>query len=105
MHNATIALPDRLGMLTLKALARTVRHQDRDAQDLWRCLEVAAAEGVTPDIVDSEPEALELRALLRRELGPDGTSLDAITGDLQVDTATRLRTRIRSLLADVMGTA
>jgi hypothetical protein len=90
-------------MLTLKALVRTVRHEDRDAQDLWRCLEVAAAEGVTPDIVDSEPEAVELRARLHRELGPNGSSLDAITGDLQTEPAARLRTRIRSLLADVTG--
>lgn len=103
IQDATIALPDPLGMLTLKALARTVRHEDRDAQDLWQCLEVAAAEGITPDVVDSEPEAVELRALLHRELGPDGTSLDAITGELQADAAARLRTRIRSLLANVTG--
>jgi len=103
IRDATVALPDPLSMLTLKALVRTVRHEDRDAQDLWRCLEVAAAEGVTPDIVDSEPEAVELRALLHRELGPNGSSLDAITGDLQTEPAARLRTRIRSLLADVTG--
>jgi hypothetical protein len=104
-QDATIALPDALGMLTLKAFVRTVRHEDRDAQDLWRCLEIAAAEGITPDIVDSEPEATELRTLLHRELGPGGSSLEAITGDLQAEAAARLRTRLRSLVVDVVGAA
>jgi hypothetical protein len=103
IRDAIIALPDPLGMLTLKALVRTVRHEDRDAQDLWRCLEVAVAEGITPEIVAGEPGGAELRALLHRELGPNGTSLDAITGDLQANAAARLRTRIRSLLAEVAG--
>lgn len=105
VRDALIALPDPLAMLTLKGLVRTVRHEDRDAQDLWRCLEIAAAEGVTPDIVDSEPEAAELRAILHRELGPNGTSLDAITSDLQAEAAARLRTRLRSLLVDAIGAA
>jgi hypothetical protein len=105
VRKATIALPDALGILTLKALVRTVRHEDRDAQDLWRCLEVAAAEGVTPHLVDSEPEAAELRELLHRELGPGGSSLGAITDNLQADAAARLRTRLRSLLVDVIGAA
>lgn len=92
-------------MLTLKTLVRGVRQEDRDAQDLWRCLEIAAAEGITPEIVAGEPGGAELRELLQRELGPDGASLNAITGDLQSDAAAQLRTRIRSLLADVTGAA
>jgi hypothetical protein len=105
IQESTIALPDALAMLILKALVRSVRHEDRDAQDLWRCLEIAAAEGIMPEVVAGEPGAAELRELLQRELGPGSTSLDAITGDLQADAAARLRTRIRSLLADVVGTA
>jgi hypothetical protein len=104
VRDAAVALPDALGMLALKALVRTVRNEDRDAQDLWRGLEVAAADGITPDIVHNEPEAAELRALLHRELGPGGSSLEAITDDVRADAAARLRTRIRSLLAEVIGT-
>ena len=48
VQESTIALPDAFAMVTLKALVRSVRHEDRDAQDLWRCLEIAAAEGITP---------------------------------------------------------
>ena len=103
VRETTVMLPDALATLILKARARTVRDEARDAADLWRCLEIAAADGVTPETVDSEPGADDLRTLLNRELGPDGTSLDTITQGLQGDAAARLRTRIRSLLADAIG--
>lgn len=95
-------LPDALATLVLKARVRTVRDEERDAQDLWRCLEIAAAEGVTPELVNAEG-GTGLRDLLQRELGPGGASLSAITHGLEDDAAARLRTRIRSLLADVIG--
>ena len=101
-RDARITIPDALAMLILKARVRTIRDEERDAQDLWRCLEIAAADGVTPEVVDTE-DAADLRELLQRELGPGGASLGAITGGLQDDAAARLRTRIRSLLADVIG--
>lgn len=49
---ATTLLPDTLGMLTLKVLARTVRAETRDVGDIWRCLEIAAADNVQPDSFD-----------------------------------------------------
>lgn len=105
VRETTIMLPDALSTLVLKAGARTVRDEERDAQDLWRCLEIAAADGVTPTLVNAEGGGAGLRALLQRELGPGGASLGAATRGLQDDAAARLRTRIRSLLADVIGTA
>ena len=104
VRQATIVLPDSLAMLVLKARARTVRNEERDAQDLRRCLEVAAADGVTPAVIDAEVVG-DLRDLLQRELGPGGASLAPITRGLSDDAAARLRTRIRSLLADVIGDA
>ena len=104
VHETTIMLPDALATLVLKARVRTVRDEERDAQDLWRCLEIAAADGVTPELVDAEGGA-GLRDLLHRELGPGGASLSAATRGLQDDAGARLRTRIRSLLADAIGTA
>jgi hypothetical protein len=100
----TIVVPDALAMLILKAQVRTVRDEERDAQDLWRCLEIAAADGVTPEAVDAEGAA-GLRDLLRRELGPGGASLGAVTRGLQDDAAARLRTRMRALLLDLIGAA
>jgi hypothetical protein len=36
----TVVMPDAASTLGLKAWARTVRDEERDAQDLWRCLEI-----------------------------------------------------------------
>lgn len=100
---ATVVLPDAASTLGLKAHARTVRDESRDADDLWRCLEIAAADDVTPDAFDTDPALKRLRALLWRQLGPGGTALPALNRDLQPDAAARRRTRIRALLADVVG--
>lgn len=98
----TITLPDAYATLVLKARARTVRSEHRDAEDLWRCLEIAAADGVTPDDVPAnDPD--RLREVLHRELGPGGPALQLVTSDLRSDAAARLRTRIRALLHDVVG--
>jgi hypothetical protein len=102
VRNATLTLPDAYSLLVLKARVRTVRDEDRDAQDLWRCLEIAAADGVAPDVIDGE-DGIELRDLLRRELGPGGIALPTITQELQEESAARLRTRVRALLAEVLG--
>ena len=100
----TIVVPDSLAMLILKAQVRTVRDEERYAQDLWRCLEIAAADGMTPEAINTEGAA-DLRDLLQRELGPGGVSLGAVTLGLQDDAAARLRTRIRALLLDTIGAA
>ena len=100
---ATIVLPDAVATLALKVRARTVRNESRDAEDLWRCLEIAAADGVTPEMFDATPSLQEVRSLLARELGPGGHSLPAITAGLRDQAAAQLRTRIRALLAEVAG--
>lgn len=100
----TVVLPDAIGALALKAGARSVRNETRDAEDLWRCLEIAAADGITPDLFDGDSALERLRSALWSELGPSGHSLAAITGDRPRERAARLRTRIRALLAEVIGT-
>jgi len=52
---ARLSLPDALATLALKCGARISRDDSRDAEDLWRCLEVAAAEGVDPSVFDQPP--------------------------------------------------
>lgn len=101
----TIVLPDAVGTLALKARVRSVRSQTRDAEDLWRCLEIAAADGVTPEMFDGDEALEELRGILWRELGPAGYALPAVTDELQQEPAAHLRTRIRALLAEVIGIA
>lgn len=101
--STTVNLPDAVGMLALKTMVRTVRNETRDAEDLWRCLEVASADGVDSAVFDSTEPLRQVRALLWSELGPNGASLDVLTADLQEDPAARLRTRIRALLAETVG--
>lgn len=101
---ATVALPDAVSMLTLKTMARTVRTEDRDVGDLWRCLEIAAAEGVTPSSFTSNEILHQVQQVLWSELGPNGRALSTLTADLQADRAARLRTRVRALITETVGT-
>lgn len=99
---ARLLLPDALGALALKCGARISRDESRDAEDLWRCLEVAAAEGVDPSIFE-KPPWVETRQRLIVEFVDPGRSLAALAGQLQPDAAARMRTRVRALLLDVAG--
>lgn len=103
--SASVALPDAVATLALKAGARTVRNETRDADDLWRCLEIAAADGVTPEMFAERESLQRVAHLLVRELGPTGRALPALTAGLQQDPAARFRTRLRSLLAQVVGSS
>lgn len=101
--DTAVVLPDAVGTLALKTLVRGVRDERRDIEDLWRCLEIAAAEGVTPSTLDDDGALSEVRAALWHELGPDGRALPQLTEGLQADPAARLRTRLHALLSEVVG--
>jgi hypothetical protein len=89
-------------MILLKTGARRVRNEDRDATDLWRCLEVANAEGVTArDFTGSD--VAQTRDLLQRELGRGGSALGIITRDLSPGSAGQTATRIQALLGRIVG--
>jgi hypothetical protein len=99
---ARVLLPDSKSMILLKAGARRVRNEDRDATDLWRCLEVANADGVTAaDFTTSD--AAQIRNLLQRELGRGGNALGIITRDLSPGAAGQTATRIQALLGRIVG--
>jgi hypothetical protein len=98
-----VLLPDAVGMLLLKAGARKVRNEERDSTDLWRCLEVATAEGVTPADLPADPVIGDLGAFLRQQLGRRGPSITAITKELTPAAAGRLETRIQAMLLKVTG--
>jgi hypothetical protein len=85
------------------ALVRAVRTEWRDAEDLWRCLEIAAAEGGERSDFDDSATLRDIRPVLWRELGPGGAAVTALTERLRDDAATRLLTRLRALLAEVVG--
>lgn len=99
----SVVLPDAIGTLAMKAFVRAVRSEPRDAEDLWRCLEVAASEGVQPGDFEVSAVLRSLREVLWRELGPGGSAVGTLTEPLQRDAAARLRTRLRALLVETVG--
>lgn len=103
--SARVVIPDAAATLALKAWARTVRREDRDAEDLWRCLEIALVEGVTAEALQSDAALGQIAPILQRELSADGDALAVITRGVSDDEAARRRTRIRALLAAVAGIA
>ena len=66
-------------------------------------IEIAAAEGVEPSDFDHSATLRDLRLVLWRELGPGGAAVGTLAERLQDDAAARLRTRLRALLAEVVG--
>ncbi len=60
-----VVLSDAIGTLAMKALVRAVRTERRDAEDLWRCLEIAAAEDVNPSDFDETATLRDLRLVPR----------------------------------------
>lgn len=99
----SVVLPDALGTLALKALARSVRNEQRDLEDLWRCLEIAAAASVAPSMFEGDRTMTDVRSILWRDLGPGTGHLAALTADRQDEQAARFRTRVRALLSEVVG--
>jgi hypothetical protein len=100
---ATVVLPDAKSMILLKAGARRVRNEERDATDLWRCLEVASVDQVVPTDFDIWDDFPKIRAFLHRELGRGGAALSVITSELSAEEASRIATRIQALLQQVVG--
>lgn len=101
---SSLVLPDAMATLALKCGARATRNEARDAEDLWRCLEIAAAEDVRPSDFEDRPWN-DTRQRLMVEFIEPGRSMPQITEGLQPDAAARFRTRIRGLLREVAGIA
>jgi hypothetical protein len=98
---------DELSALVLKSLATRVRSKDTDIADIWRCLEIALAAGLNPDDftggVRSE-SAEVIRALFDSRHSVAMESL-AAEQRLSIEAADERYTRIRALIARVLGPA
>lgn len=101
--DTNLVLADAIGILAMKTLVRAVRTETRDAEDLWRCLEIAAADGAGPSDFDDDPSLRNVRDVLWRELGPRGPAAAQLSSTLQPEPSARLRTRVRVLLTEVVG--
>jgi hypothetical protein len=100
-----LPFPDEVSALALKSLATTVRSKDTDTADVWRCLEIAFAAGLTPaDFsrgVRAEAAAV-IRSLFGRRRGAPVTAL-AAEQRLSAEATDARFTRIRALIAHVLG--
>lgn len=101
-----LSFPDEASALVLKAFATRDRYKPTDHTDLWRCLEVAHAAGVTPDALTDSKEMSDAADLVRSLFSDrQGPGMSAIVDDLGLsETAADQRyTRIRALIEAVLG--
>ena len=101
---ADVLLPDEESALVLRAYAWHVRGEGKDAVDLWRALEVASTAGVTIKTL-AGADADRVSELIRVALVSPGTAVDALATarGLSRQERTRMRTRLKALVARVMG--
>lgn len=97
-----VRLPDEVGSLVLKVLARTVRDEDRDAVDVWRALEVCQAAGARH--VDLGTDGDAVRQVLDRQFSRGGAAHDQIRRSLNLteEAASAVETRIQALISRVL---
>lgn len=96
-REALVHIPDVVATLALKARVRAYRDETKDAEDLWRCIELVNAEVGSVEAV-ADPEILAILPILRAELGQDGRSLPAITAGVSTEEGQRRRTRLLALV-------
>ncbi len=98
---------DELSALVLKSLATKVRHKDTDITDIWRCLEIAFAAGLSPaDFATGvrADSAEVVRALFDSRHDAPMRAL-AAEQHLPSKAADERFTRIQALIARVLGSA
>jgi predicted nucleotidyltransferase len=96
-----LLIPDVASMLGLKLHARRVRDEDRDAVDLWTCMELLAAAGEISEFGSRDFD--EVRRQLPVEFADAGRSMSTITGGVTEEEAASRRTRIRGLVRAIGG--
>lgn len=102
----TLSFPDEACALALKAFATRARFKTTDHTDVWRCLEIANAAGVTPEEFatgEMSESAAIARSLFANRHGP-GMSAIAQDQALSDTGADQRHTRIRALIEAVLGT-
>lgn len=105
IRQVDLLFADEVSALVLKSLATQVRHKDTDVADIWRCLEIAFAAGVTPPDfrggIKAE-SAARIRELFRSRRSLGMTTLAARL-QLPANVADERFTRIYALVDRVIG--
>ena len=104
--DVVLSFPDEASALVLKAFATRARHKPTDHTDVWRCLEIARAAGVTTEAFTDSDEMSEgadlVRSLFSDRLGP-GMSVMSEEQGLSETAADQRYTRIRALIDEILG--
>lgn len=104
--DVVLSFPDEACALVLKAFATRPRHKPTDHTDVWRCLEIAHAAGVTTEAF-TESDEMSKGADLVRSLFADrhGPGMSAMSEDhgLPETAADQRYTRIRALIEEILG--
>jgi hypothetical protein len=98
---------DEVSALVLKGLATRVRFKDIDIADIWRCLEIAFAAGIGPQDFASgvRAESAEVIRSLFDSHHSASLTASALGQRLSTEAADARLTRIRALIARVLGSA
>lgn len=101
--DVAIAFPDEAAALTMKGLATRVRTKDTDVVDVWRCLEVAFAAGVSASAFADAVAARSVAAVRSLFASRDGPGMTALVAAqrLSAAAADERFTRLRALVARV----
>lgn len=95
-----LAFPDEVSALILKTRATTVRSKATDVVDLWRCLEIGLAAGLSPGDFDFDEGRQSVEILQRLFEHREGDGMTALIAEQRLSErgATARFTRIRALL-------
>lgn len=96
-----VAVPDAASMLGLKLWARRARDEDRDAIDLWTCMELLVASGQIEAFGSQDFD--DVREVLAQEFGDDGPATRIVTAGVSENESARRRTRLRGLVRAISG--
>lgn len=103
---ANLLFPDEIGALTLKALVTTNRNKDTDVVDLWRCLEICQAAGVTPDAFYAATDLVRAARITRNLFANrNGFAMRCLISyhGLSRSGGDQRHTRLAALIASVLG--
>jgi len=99
----SVRIPDETAALALKVLTRSVRNEDKDAVDVWRCLEVCVAAGISNRDFGADTESVD--RILSTDFGRGGPGIQAIRASQRLSTRAteQLETRIQALIHRILS--
>jgi len=99
----SVRIPDETAALALKVLTRSVRNEDKDAVDVWRCLEVCVAAGISNRDFGADTESVD--RILSTDFGRGGPGIQAIRASRRLSTRAteQLETRIQALIHRILS--